>query len=69
MTARPSVTVAIDTVGAWVRRPLTPYRPHPDRGRMTNKSKPTLTAIRIPLLVLVALLLMLSIGVFVYSRA
>jgi uncharacterized protein YneF (UPF0154 family) len=34
--------------------------------------KPTkvgLTALRIPLLILVALLLMLAIGVFVYSRA
>jgi hypothetical protein len=33
-----------------------------------NKTKVGLTALRIPLLVLVALLLMLAIGVFVYSR-
>jgi hypothetical protein len=34
-----------------------------------NKSKVGLTAIRIPLLILLALLVLLAIGVFVYSRA
>ena len=34
-----------------------------------NKSKPGLTAIRIPLLILVALLALLAIGILVYSRA
>jgi hypothetical protein len=37
-------------------------------GMSENKTKVGLTALRIPLLVLVALLLMLAIGVFVYSR-
>lgn len=36
---------------------------------MTNKSKAGLTAIRIPLLVLVALLVMLTIGILVYTSA
>jgi hypothetical protein len=34
-----------------------------------NKGKVGLTAIRIPLLILVALLLLLTIGILVYSRA
>jgi hypothetical protein len=34
-----------------------------------NKSKAGLTAIRIPLLILVALLVLLAIGIFVYSQA
>jgi uncharacterized protein YneF (UPF0154 family) len=34
-----------------------------------SKSKAGLTAIRIPLLILVALLAMLAIGVFIYTRA
>jgi hypothetical protein len=33
------------------------------------KDKPGLTAIRIPLLVLLALLVMLAIGIAIYSRA
>jgi hypothetical protein len=36
---------------------------------MTNKSKPGLTAIRIPLLVVVALLVMLLIGILIYTTA
>jgi hypothetical protein len=36
---------------------------------MTDKSKPGLTALRIPLLVLVALLVMLAIGILVYTSA
>jgi hypothetical protein len=36
---------------------------------MTDKSKPAMTALRIPLLVLVALLVMLAIGVLIYTRA
>ncbi len=42
---------------------------HSDRGRMSNKSKAGLTAIRIPLLILVALLVMLAIGVLIYTSA
>jgi hypothetical protein len=34
-----------------------------------SKSKPGLTAIRIPLLILLALLVMLVIGIVIYSRA
>jgi hypothetical protein len=34
-----------------------------------NKSKVGLTILRIPLLILVSLLLLLAIGIFVYSRA
>lgn len=36
---------------------------------MSNKSKAGLTAIRIPLLVLLALLVMLTIGVVIYTSA
>lgn len=36
---------------------------------MTQKSKPGLTAIRIPLLVLLALLVMLAIGILIYTSA
>jgi uncharacterized protein YneF (UPF0154 family) len=32
-------------------------------------SKPALTALRIPLLIVVALLVMLAIGVWIYSRS
>lgn len=36
---------------------------------MSNKSKAGLTAIRIPLLILVALLAMLAVGILVYTSA
>lgn len=49
------------------------YRGLPLRTRtevgMSNKSKAGLTAIRIPLLVLVALLVMLAIGILIYTSA
>lgn len=36
---------------------------------MTNNSKPGLTALRIPALVVVALLVMLLIGILIYTTA
>ena len=54
------------TGARWVRQASIPHR---TEDGMTNKSKPGLTAIRIPLLVVVALLVMLLIGILIYTTA
>jgi hypothetical protein len=51
----------------WVRR--SSRRTTTEDGMTQKTNKTGLTAIRIPLLILVALLLMLAIGVVIYNRA